>query len=40
MRFGVSEGMMLAAGPGGEELWILHPDDSKEIKVKAGMKVK
>ncbi len=27
MRFGVSEGMVLAAGPGGEDLFILSPDD-------------
>lgn len=27
MRFGVSEGMVLAAGPGGNELWILSPDE-------------
>ncbi len=27
MRFGVSEGMVLAAGPGGQELWLLHPDE-------------
>lgn len=26
MRFGVSEGMVLAAGPGGEEIFILSPD--------------
>ncbi len=26
MRFGVSEGMVLAAGPGGEDLFILAPD--------------
>ncbi|EAR22660.1 methionine--tRNA ligase [Nitrococcus mobilis] len=26
MRFGVSEGMLLAAGPGGKELWLLEPD--------------
>ncbi len=26
MRFGVSEGMVLAAGPGGEDLWLLQPD--------------
>jgi len=26
MRFGVSEGMVLAAGPGGEEIWLLEPD--------------
>jgi methionyl-tRNA synthetase len=27
MRFGVSEGMVLAAGPGGSDLYILSPDD-------------
>ena len=27
MRFGVSEGMVLAAGPGGEEIFLLQPDD-------------
>jgi methionyl-tRNA synthetase len=26
MRFGVSEGMVLAAGPGGKDLFILSPD--------------
>src|SRR5882724_1408668 len=26
MRFGVSEGMMLAAGPGGKEIFVLSPD--------------
>jgi methionyl-tRNA synthetase len=26
MRFGVSEGMILAAGPGGEEIFLLSPD--------------
>ena len=26
MRFGVSEGMVLAAGPGGEEIFLLSPD--------------
>lgn len=36
MRFGLSEGMVLAAGPGGKELWILSPDDG----AVAGMKVK
>ena len=36
MRFGLSEGMVLAAGPGGEDLWILHPDDG----ATPGMKVK
>ena len=36
MRFGVSEGMVLAAGPGGSDIWLLSPDDG----AKAGMKVK
>jgi methionyl-tRNA synthetase len=27
MRFGISEGMVLAAGPGGGDLFILEPDD-------------
>ncbi|MFQ5936375.1 MAG: methionine--tRNA ligase [Acidiferrobacterales bacterium] len=27
MRFGVSEGMVLAAGPGGKELWLLSADE-------------
>jgi methionyl-tRNA synthetase len=27
MRFGTSEGMVLAAGPGGEDLYLLEPDD-------------
>ena len=36
MRFGVSEGMVLAAGPGGDELFILEPDSG----AKPGMRVK
>jgi len=36
MRFGVSEDMVLAAGPGGKDLWILSPDDGAQ----PGMKVK
>ncbi|NRA62712.1 MAG: methionine--tRNA ligase [Psychrobium sp.] len=36
MRFGMSEGMVLAAGPGGEELWILNPEDGAQ----PGMRVK
>lgn len=28
MRFGLSEGMILAAGPGGKELWILEPNST------------
>ncbi|MCG6939895.1 MAG: methionine--tRNA ligase [Thiohalocapsa sp.] len=36
MRFGVSEGMVLAAGPGGKDLFILSPDTGAE----PGMKVK
>ncbi|MGY5449483.1 methionine--tRNA ligase [Agarivorans sp. MS3-6] len=30
MRFGESQGMVLAAGPGGKELWILSPDDGAQ----------
>ncbi len=41
MRFGMSEGMVLAAGPGGEDLWVLNPDESRPgQKAKAGMRVK
>ena len=36
MRFGVSEGMVLASGPGGEEIFLLSPDDG----AKPGMRVK
>jgi len=36
MRFGLSEGMVLAAGPGGKDLWILEPHDGAQ----PGMKVK
>ena len=30
MRFGVSEGMLLAAGPGGKELFLLSPDSGAQ----------
>lgn len=30
MRFGTSEGMVLAAGPGGDDLWLLSPDPGAE----------
>ncbi|MDT0604769.1 methionine--tRNA ligase [Thalassotalea castellviae] len=36
MRFGMSEGMVLAAGPGGKDLWIMNPEGG----AKPGMKVK
>lgn len=36
MRFGLSEGMVLAAGPGGDELWILEPHEG----AKPGMRIK
>jgi len=36
MRFGVSEGMVLAAGPGGSDLFVLHPDEG----ATPGMRVK
>ena len=35
MKFGMSEGMVLAAGPGGEEIWILEPQEG----AKPGMRV-
>ena len=36
MRFGMSEGMVLAAGPGGSDLYILSPDEG----ATPGMRVK
>ncbi|MDA8023996.1 MAG: methionine--tRNA ligase [Gammaproteobacteria bacterium] len=36
MKFGVSEGMVLAAGPGGEEIFLLSPDEG----ATAGMRVR
>ncbi len=36
MRFGVSQGMVLAAGPGGNDLFLLSPDSG----ASAGMRVK
>ena len=30
MKFGVSEGMVLAAGPGGSELYLLEPDQGAQ----------
>ncbi len=36
MRFGLSEGMVLAAGPGGGELFLLSPDEGAQ----PGMRVK
>nr|VFK52680.1 MAG: methionyl-tRNA synthetase [Candidatus Kentron sp. TUN]VFK53231.1 MAG: methionyl-tRNA synthetase [Candidatus Kentron sp. TUN] len=36
MRFGLSEGMVLAAGPGGKDLWLLDVDSG----AKPGMRVK
>lgn len=35
MKFGMSEGMILAAGPGGKELWLLEP----HAGAQAGMRV-
>ncbi|MEJ1298139.1 MAG: methionine--tRNA ligase [Candidatus Sedimenticola sp. (ex Thyasira tokunagai)] len=35
MRFGVSDGMVLAAGPGGEDLYILNPDSGAEPGMRA-----
>lgn len=36
MRFGVSEGMVLAAGPGGKDIWLLEPDAGAQ----PGMRIK
>jgi methionyl-tRNA synthetase len=36
MRFGTSEGMVLAAGPGGADIFLLAPDTG----AAPGMKVK
>tara|TARA_X000000368_G_scaffold144079_1_gene113582 strand:- start:765 stop:1097 length:333 start_codon:yes stop_codon:yes gene_type:complete len=36
MKFGLSEGMILAAGPGGEDIFMVGPDAG----AKAGMRVK
>ena len=36
MRFGVSEGMVLAAGPGGADIFLLSPDEG----AVPGMRVK
>ncbi|MDN5682060.1 MAG: methionine--tRNA ligase subunit beta, partial [Ewingella sp.] len=36
MRFGVSEGMVMAAGPGGKEIFLLSPDSGAQ----QGMQVK
>ena len=36
MRFGVSDGMILAAGPGGSDIWLLDVDEG----ARAGMRVK
>ncbi len=36
MKFGVSEGMLLAAGPGGKDIFLLSPDEG----AVAGMRVK
>ncbi len=36
MRFGASEGMMLAAGPGGKDIFVLSPDAG----AAPGMRVK
>lgn len=36
MRFGMSEGMVMAAGPGGEEIYLLSPDNG----AKPGQRVK
>jgi methionyl-tRNA synthetase len=34
MKFGLSEGMVLAAGPGGKQIFLLEPDDGSEPGMK------
>ena len=36
VRFGTSQGMLLAAGPGGEEIWLLSIDEGAQ----PGMRIK
>ena len=36
MRFGTSEGMLLAAGPGGDDIFLVSPDDGAQ----AGMRIR
>ena len=36
MKFGISEGMVMAAGPGGEEIYLLSPDSG----AKPGQRIK
>lgn len=35
MKFGMSEGMILAAGPGGKDIWVVSPEDG----AKPGMRI-
>ena len=35
MKFGISEGMVLAAGPGGKDIWLLEPDSGAQ----SGMRI-
>jgi methionyl-tRNA synthetase len=35
MKFGISEGMVLAAGPGGQDIWLLEPHEG----ASAGMRI-
>jgi methionyl-tRNA synthetase len=34
MKFGISEGMVLAAGPGGKEIYLLEPHDGAELGMR------
>ncbi len=34
MRFGLSEGMVIAAGPGGEDIWVLAPDEGAQVGMR------
>ncbi len=40
MRFGTSEGMILAAGPGGEDIWLVQPDSGRAGGPAPGSRVR
>ncbi len=40
MRFGTSEAMVLAAGPGGEDLWLIAPDERRPRAPEPGAPVR
>ena len=36
MKFGTSEGMVIAAGPGGKDIFLLSPDSGAEPGMRVG----